>query len=73
MEQEFLSLFDYLKKPAGGDLGKKVSTQARLQKQPFKVRKISNSKYTGDVLLYTREFLDSYFKSSYINDNHPTF
>jgi hypothetical protein len=62
MDKNFISLFDYLGKPAGSDLGKRVFNFASLKKAPYKMREISNSKYTGKVVLYTREFLDEFFR-----------
>jgi len=60
--QDFMSLFDYLGKPAGGDLGKQVREAASQNNQPVRVREISTPNYTGKVMLYTKGFLDSYFK-----------
>jgi hypothetical protein len=59
---EYLSLYDYLGKPAGGDLGKEVAAAAyKGGVQPL-TREISNPKYTGKVLLYPKDFLDFYFR-----------
>jgi hypothetical protein len=60
-QQEFLSLYDYLGRAAGGELGKAVYAKAKETKQPTKTRNVSNHKFNGSVLLYTREFLDKYF------------
>tara|TARA_R100000951_G_scaffold81680_1_gene69319 strand:+ start:661 stop:873 length:213 start_codon:yes stop_codon:yes gene_type:complete len=57
-----ISLYDYLGKAAGKELGNKVNTYARLRKQPFKQRYVENPVYKGRVFLYTKEFLDEYFK-----------
>lgn len=57
-----ISIYDYLGKAGGAALGDKVNAYAQLRKQPYKTRHISNPVYTGDVFLYTREFLDEYFK-----------
>lgn len=57
-----LSLYDYLGRAAGSALGNKVNNYAQIRKQPFETRYISNSAYTGNVFLYTKEFLDEYFK-----------
>ena len=58
---EFISLYDYLKRAAGSELGKQVATYAAAQKIPHKTRYVSNPSYTGDVMLYPPEFLDEYF------------
>ncbi len=62
MENEnFISLYDFLGRAAGGELGKEVFAKAKEQKQQFKSRDVSNKKYTGKIILYKREFLNSYF------------
>jgi hypothetical protein len=61
-KDEFLSLYDYLGKAAGPELGKEVNNYAQSTNQPVRTREVSNPKFTGKVMLYTREFLDSYFK-----------
>ena len=59
--QEFLSLYDYLNRPAGKELGKQVAAEAKATNQPVRTRKVETRTYKGEVLLYTREFLDKYF------------
>jgi hypothetical protein len=61
-QEEFVSLFDFLGKPAGGELGKAVFEASKIRKVPSQIREISNPKYTGKVMLYPKEFLVSYFK-----------
>lgn len=62
MEQEkMLSLYDYLGRAAGRDLGKQVATAASIIGVKYEIRKVSNSKYTGDIMLYPKSFLDNYF------------
>ena len=62
MENEnFISLYDFLGRAAGGELGKEVFAKAKELKQQFKSRDVSNKKYTGKIILYRREFLNSYF------------
>jgi hypothetical protein len=62
---EYLSLYDYLGKPAGGDLGKEVATAAGKAGIKLETREISNPKYTGIVYLYPKDFLDFYFREPY--------
>jgi len=62
MEEQYQSLFDYLKRPAGPDLGKAVAEHAKQLKVRPKSKEVSNSKYTGKVLMYPKSFLDGYFK-----------
>ena len=64
------SLYDYLGKPAGKELGANVYSSASTKKVPCTIREISNPKYTGKVMLYPKWFLDEYFKVSQV-DNLP--
>lgn len=62
MDNIFISLFDYLGKPAGPELGKRVADYAALKKAPHSIRHVANPKYVGNVMLYPREFLDEFFR-----------
>ena len=62
MEEQYLSLFDYLNKPAGPDLGKAVAEHSKRLKVKPKFKEVSNPKYTGKVLMYPKSFLDGYFR-----------
>ena len=71
---EYLSLYDYLKKPAGGELGREVAQAASKAGIKLQTREVDNPKYTGIVYLYPKNFLDFYFRepASYqIEDNLP--
>jgi len=70
-QEEFVSLYDFLGKPAGGELGKEVFEASKLNRIPTKIREISNPKYKGKVMLYPKEFLLKYFsfKSKVTNPN----
>jgi hypothetical protein len=59
-----ISLFEYLKKPAGIELGTAVYQAARRARSPIGIRQVKTKKYTGKVILYTQEFLDEYFKKN---------
>lgn len=63
-----LSLFDYLGKPAGKELGADVYRSASLQKVPCAMREVANAKYKGKVMLYPKSFLDTYFEVSQVDD-----
>lgn len=56
-----MSLYDYLGRAAGSELGKQVAETAKKLQETIQEREVSNPKYTGKVLLYRREFLDEYF------------
>ena len=57
-----ISLYDYLGRAAGPDLGKQVATAAAKAGVKSEIREVSNIKYTGPIILYPRSFLDLYFK-----------
>ena len=57
-----ISLYDYLGRAAGPDLGKQVATAAAKAGVKSEIREVSNVKYTGPIMLYPRSFLDLYFK-----------
>ena len=58
-----MSLYEFLGKPAGNDLGKKVYLAARSKGTSFSQREVSNPKYTGMVMIYPESFLKEYFNS----------
>jgi hypothetical protein len=62
MQEQYLSLYDYLNKPAGPDLGKAVAEHAKKSKIKSITKEISNPKYTGKILMYPKSFLDGYFR-----------
>ena len=71
--EEMLSLFDYLGKPAGSELGKQVAAAAAVDKIKFNVKYVSNPKYKGDILMYPKTWLDNYFNKTtqnYETDDH---
>jgi hypothetical protein len=68
---EYLSLYEFLGKPAGGPLGKEVWEAASKQGIKAQSREVTNPKFTGKVLLYPKDFLEFYFrepKSIHVED-----
>ena len=63
MSINMLSLFDYLGRAAGPNLGLEVATYARQQNSPIEIRQVSNPKYTGPINLYTENLLMSFFNN----------
>ena len=61
MSEKMLSLYDYLGKAAGSVLGKQVAECAAKKKVKHETRYVSNSKYTGEIMLYPETFLKKYF------------
>jgi hypothetical protein len=60
--REYLSLYDFLGKPAGMELGRKVAIYASKSKIQLETREVSNPKFTGAVLLYPKDFLEAFFQ-----------
>jgi hypothetical protein len=60
---KMMSLYEFLGKAAGGNLGKEVYISAIQNSVRWEKKKVSNPKYTGDVMTYPKSFLDEYFKS----------
>jgi hypothetical protein len=65
MEQEqkpyMMSLYDYLGKAAGSELGKEVAETAVKLQETIQRKYVTNTRYKGEILMYRREFLDIYF------------
>ena len=59
---EMVSLYDYLGRAAGPELGKQVATAAAKAGVKHEIREVSNPKYKGPIMLYPKSFLDLYFK-----------
>jgi hypothetical protein len=68
MENQMLSLYDYLGKAAGRDLGTKVYQTASSQKIKVEEKHVSNPVYSGKILMYPKSFLDEYFKVKPVED-----
>ena len=68
METKMLSLYDYLGKAAGMELGGAVCKAAIKSEEPIGEREIENPKYVGRVHLYRKEFLDEYFNVDQTDD-----
>jgi hypothetical protein len=61
-KMEYLSLYDYLGKAAGEELGLEVSMAAKQAGIEIGTKQISNPKYTGEIQMYPKEFLEFYFR-----------
>ena len=59
--ENYMSLFDFLGKPAGGELGQKVCGEAIRKKVPMLQREVNTKNYTGKVMTYPEVFLKEYF------------
>ena len=56
-----MSLYEYLGRAAGPELGKEVAETAVKLKETIEKKYIENTRYKGEILMYRREFLDLYF------------
>lgn len=70
-DQEMLSLYDYLGRAAGSDLGKMVFRISQTKKVKVQVKEVSNPAYQGKILMYPKWFLDEYFNGSSKDDELP--
>ena len=61
-ETNMMSLYEYLGKAAGPELGKRVAEAATQARVKMDSHYVENSKYQGEILKYPKEFLDHYFK-----------
>ena len=59
---KMMSLYDYLGRAAGVELGEQVAKVATASGVKMDTRYVSNSVYTGNVTLYPESFLKLYFK-----------
>ena len=60
---DMISLYDYLGRAAGPDLGKTVATAAAKAGIKSEIRELIHVGYKGPIMLYPRAFLDLYFKN----------
>lgn len=58
---QFVSLYDFLGRAAGGALGQEVYAKAKEMKSKTSSRDVNTKNYNGKVMLYDREFLNNYF------------
>jgi hypothetical protein len=58
---EYKSLYDYLGKAAGSQLGKQVAEAATQDGIQTQTRQVSNPKYEGTIMLYPSDWLENYF------------
>ena len=62
-QPEMMSLYDYLKRPAGKQLGEQVAAYAKLRKAKYGTKYVSNPGYQGEVMVYTKAFLNECFNA----------
>jgi hypothetical protein len=65
---DMISLYDYLGRAAGPELGKQVADAARNSGVKGEIREVNHKGWNGPIMLYPRTFLDLYFKGG-LNEN----
>lgn len=60
---EMLSLYDYLGHAAGKKLGEQVAAYAKIRKAKYGTKSVSNPAYKGEVMVYTKSFLNECFNA----------
>lgn len=60
--EKLVSLFEYLGRAAGAELGKQVATAATRAHETVDIRVVNTKTYKGKVMLYREVFLDEYFQ-----------
>ena len=65
--EKFISLYDYLGRPAGSALGKQVVEAASKLKIPMQIRHVSTARYIGPIMLYPENWLIGYFSTGQTN------
>ncbi len=63
-QQEMMSLYDYLGRAAGPELGASVWQAAKAAKVEVTERHVNTNRYTGKILVYPKYFLQEYFNKS---------
>ena len=58
---EMVSLYDYLGRAAGPDLGKQVATAAAKAGVKHEIREVKHAGWNGPIMLYPKSFLDNFF------------
>ena len=70
-----ISLYEYLGRPAGSTLGKRVFKFAKLIKANYDTKIVPQSRYKGgQIFIYDRAFLDLYFKfeNFFLGETEPS-
>jgi hypothetical protein len=70
-QTELISLYDYLGKAAGRELGGKVYQFANIMGAKTGIKTVSHSPYQeGRIMTYERHFLDQFFNAESLFNNN---
>jgi hypothetical protein len=61
--EKFKSLYDYLGRAAGKELGDKYYKAAKAAKIPVMMKEVSNPVYQGKIMMYPENWLIGYFST----------
>ena len=62
-----MSLYDYLGRAAGRELGNQVFKAASVSRIPVQIKEVSNPIYKGKVMMYPENWLIGYFSTGQSN------
>jgi len=62
IQENYISLYDYLGKAAGVELGKQIYEYSRIKKIKPQIREVSNLRYKGKVMLYPKSLIQEFFQ-----------
>jgi hypothetical protein len=65
--EKFKSLYDYLGRAAGKELGNQVFKAAKAAKIPVMMKEVSNPVYKGKIMMYPENWLIGYFSTGQSN------
>jgi len=65
--EKFMSLYDYLGKPASSNLGEQVFRAASVSRIPVKTKEVTTPKYKGKIMMYPENWLIGYFSTGQSN------
>ncbi len=65
--EKFMSLYDYLGRAAGRELGDQVFRAASVSRIPVKTKEVTTPKYKGKIMMYPENWLIGYFSTGQSN------
>jgi len=65
--EKFMSLYDYLGRAAGRELGNQVFKAASASRIPVQIKEVSNPVYKGKIMMYPENWLIGYFSTGQSN------
>jgi hypothetical protein len=62
IQDSYISLYDYLGKAAGPELGKQIHEYAKIKNIKPQIREVSNLRYKGKIMLYPKSLIQEFFQ-----------